>query len=123
MSDAELHARSRIAAATGEDDGRAARDAARAGLGLVARIRTFVGVWVYVEGARMNYRGLLTEVFVEPSGRIEAIMLEPAWRLGWWETPEAGPRSGYHFKLEGAAVVPWSAVQGLHEQFKGWPEQ
>ena len=123
MSDADLRERERrIAAgdAAPGDVARAAREAARFGFGLAEDVRRFLGLWVYVEGARMNYRGLLREVHVAPDGKVVALVLEPAWRLGWWDTPEGGPRQGYHFKLNGPVIVPWEAVQALHEQFASW---
>lgn len=112
MSDEELRMAERKARATGRDEnGKAAREQARTGQGLVFELRSMIGTWLYVEGARMNYRGRLSDVVVSPLGEIEALALEPCWRLGWWDSE--GPRQGYNFKLKGRHLVPWDAVQAV----------
>ena len=109
--DEQLRAAQRRAKATGEDVGdMAARAEARAGFGLVGYLRESIGEWVYVEGARMNYRGVLTDVFASPAGAPEAVALEPCFRLGWWDKQ---PKKGYNFKLQGRHVIPWDAVQAI----------
>ena len=101
-----------------KSSGNRPQDLQHACVGLEAETRALLGEWIYVEGARMNYRGLFVDLHVSPSGDLLAVVLDPAYRLGWWNKDK--PLDGFHFRISGRCIVPWDFVHAISKQFEHW---
>lgn len=114
-------------AATGgpEDIQRSLHEAARAtGEGRMATFRNYIGKRVYIEGARMNWRGVMVGFYLMPSGDVGELALHPCARIGEWD--ENGVQKAYEEVFptseNNPALIPWvggvtfMALEPLH-----WP--
>lgn len=122
MSDSETRRKERRAA-TG-DAGAAAeveRARARVGEGVLGFLQELVGKQVYVEGIRINYRGILEEVLTYGDGA-------PAALVGRWQRvsyfEKGGPNASYTFTHTRPHLIPYEVVhdvgeEGFHEG--AWP--
>lgn len=91
------------------------------GRGPLAHLRTLVGSWVYVEGARLNYRGLLKDVMANERGQPEALILEPGYRVGDWG--RQGPDSNYEIDMGGPRYVPYATILEIGKQPDAWAKK
>lgn len=116
MSDKDRRKRERDAVVGGSEEARTfARDRERCLEGPLARLRRYVGRDVYLEGARMNYCGILLEVLADAAGDPAYLLFARLWRVGDWD--RTGPAAAYAQLLpveEGLPQwVPWGAVDGF----------
>ncbi len=94
-----------------------ARAEARSGhVTRVERLRRFVGRWVYVEGARMNYIGCLVAVTETYTGDPAELLLERLFRVGDWNADGPNDQHCYEMPTEEGlpAFLPWCAVDELN---------
>lgn len=68
--------------------------------------RRFVGLRVYVEGARMNYVGDLLWVTAGPDGQPSLLVFSRLWRVGEWG--RSGPDSRYTIEFPATEAHPQS---------------
>ena len=121
--DNELRKLERLAA-TGDEEAAHKLERARNRFGesRVALLRKFVGRDVYVEGARLNYLGLLLGVTSAPDGSPAELLFSPLHRVGEWG--REGPEENYTMEIPTEpglpACIPWTAV----DQFglTPWPQ-
>lgn len=110
--------RARMEAEAGDQNAPKAQAAenARMGGGYLAFLSPLLETWVYIEGARMNYRGKLVDFFLGFDGQPTGLVLDPCYRVGDWnETPTTEKQ------MEGAHVVTWGSVCEIGPQAKNWP--
>lgn len=101
-----------------------ARARSRAGdLCLADRLRKYVGKWLYIEGARMNYMIKLTEVV--GWGRPDALVYDQGVRVGDYNSE--GMIGQYCAQLPASAdmprMLPWGAVDDVGLAPKRWVDQ
>lgn len=122
MSDATRQKAKRDAAASGDphDEARVSAEETRAGGGLLGYVRSLIGTWTYIEGARMNYRGVVVDVFPGPNGlEPSGILMDPCIRVGEWG--DSGPSAQYEERFPGASFVTWGSVCQIGPQPTAWP--
>lgn len=124
MSDAENRTRARAAAQNPSDDllaMQAGADRLRSGaLTDAQECLTHVGTWVYAEGIRMNYRGILQDVILDAAGEVCTLILSPGYRVGEWNA--SGPVSQYEAKnFGGRRMLRWDSVCEFGSQPADWP--
>jgi len=98
---------------------RVARETLRAGGGFGAFFGPLLDRWVYVEGARMNYRGVLVDVLYSGDGTPAGLVLDPCYRVGEWDA--SGPSSQYEQRQEGPHIITWGSVCEVGMQLASWP--
>ena len=122
MSDEKRQQRARDARAEGAVSAATAADLARTETTLVGYLRRYVGEWIYVEGARMNYVLHLIDVVADPLGLPLALVYDAGARVGDWG--EDGPRAKYCISMPASAevprVLPWGAVDEVGICPPGW---
>lgn len=78
---------------------------------------TLLGRWVLIEGARMNYRGLLAKLFYDgATGAVRSLLLADGRRVTHWRS--SGPE---HEERLGEILVPASYVHAINLQPARWP--
>jgi hypothetical protein len=91
---------------------------ARRGAGLTGFMSEFIDKWIYLEGSRMNYRGVLVDVFSGPDGQPSGLVLNPCIRVGEWGDV---PNPTYEERFPGPHVISWAAVIQVGAQPIAWP--
>ena len=125
MSDEKARKRERdnkAAMGTGDMTGASAvgRDQARAGGGLAGFFRSLIEKWVYVEGCRLNYRGILKEVYIGGDGEPTGCLLDPCIRVGEWGDQ---PQAQYEETMNGPHVLLKEGIIEMGLQMKAWPQK
>ena len=130
MSDRERRTLERQMAADPDDEdavARLARMETHAGEGQLATVRRYIGRWCYVEGARMNYVGILCSVTGTPSGDPAALLWERLWRVGDWG--RSGPAANHTMEMTTEIGLPqwlpWLAIDAfglMPESWRGWAD-
>jgi hypothetical protein len=104
---------------TALDEARSAHAATRAGDSLVSFIAGFIGQWVYIEGVKLNYRGVLQDVTVDGSGRPSSLLMNPCARTGEWND---FPKDEYEETMNGTRALPWDTVCDFGAMQAHWPK-
>lgn len=96
----------------------------RMGEGRLAMLRRYVGRWVYVEGARMNYVGILAGVTSLGNGDPAELLWERVWRMGDWNRTGPLTQNAMELTIERGLPqwTPWNAVDGFGLAPAGWSE-
>lgn len=107
--------------ASAADIARLEADMTRRGQGLVGFLNSLIGILIYVEGIRINYRGVLERVLIHGDGK-------PAGLVGRWQRvsyfQKEGPRADYTFDHLHEGVIPYETVHWVgRDGFVGcnWP--
>ncbi len=132
MSDEDRRKRERVARAGAADGDEVAaatveRDESRIGSATsrVAWLQRHVGISIFIEGIRINWRGTLIGILSFGDGRVSDLVLGPCQRIGAMD--ETGPNKSYTLTVNAAeTLVPWETVIGVlaDEGFNGkkWPK-
>ena len=120
--DEAARVKARRARASGDavDADAAGRAEARAGGGIGGFLLPLVGTWVYIEGARMNYRGVLADLFLGHDGQPTGLVMDPCIRVGDWSDQ---PNASYEERMHGPHLVTWGSVIEIGPQMKAWPQK
>lgn len=97
----------------------AERSAIRVGGGSAAWFEQFVGKWCYVEGVKLNYRGIFQGVITNAHGRPEGLLFEPMARVGSWGDE---PEKEYEETMQGERYIPYGTICDFGEQQGHWPK-
>lgn len=88
-------------------------ESGRRGEGVVGFLRELVGKWVYIEGIRINYRGILLEVLTHADGRASGLIGK--WqRVSWFQ--RTGPEANYTFTHTKPTMIPYDCVHDIGEE-------
>lgn len=90
------------------------RDQARVGEGILGFLDELVGKQVYVEGARINYRGTLVKVLRHGDGTPGGLLMSPCQRVSYFNRP--GPNKDYTYTHTRPRLVPWEMVHDVGEE-------
>lgn len=108
------------AAAEGDKaaEARLNREDAREGAGVIGFLLELKGKQIWIEGVRINYRGVLREVLRNSDGTPGALVLFPFQRVSYFE--RAGPNQGYTYDHAKPHMVPYEVIHDVGEDgFKG----
>jgi hypothetical protein len=124
MSDQEMQDLRRKAAIGDTEAGeQLERLKARMGASRVDRVRAFIGRRVYIEGARMNYIGILEAVTSDAQAAPAELWFSALIRVGEWNAN--GPRAQYCQEMpteEGLyQCIPWNAIDNFGLLPNHWP--
>lgn len=120
MSDQEKRTLERAAKAGDPDAMRKANvDQVRYGEGVVGHMRTLIGQWIYVEGVKLNYRGILVDLVTNGAGMLEGLLMEPCSRVGEWGDQ---PEEQYEETMQGLRLIPYGTVCDVGLQQAHWPK-
>lgn len=116
MTDEDNRKRQREAKVNGDEIAAAKveRDQARVGAGVIGFLEELVGKQIYVEGARINYRGTLRGVLAHGDGTPAGLLMEPCQRVSYFNRP--GPDKNYAFTHTKPRLVPWEMVHDVGEE-------
>jgi hypothetical protein len=124
MRDAERRAKQRPAEA-GDTQAVAEveRDNARTGRGVAGFLLALVGKQVWIEGVRINYRGILLDVLFNGDGSVAGLVLHPFQRISYFNKKE--PDTNYTFTHTKPHLVPYECIhdigeEGLEGAGSGW---
>lgn len=111
MSDEDRRRKERKLKGTGAptalDAARANAELVRRGLGVAGFLGELLGVDVFIEGIRINYRGVLLEVLIGGDGKVEG--LKGRWqRVSYFN--KGGPDAGYTYTHAHECVIPYDTV-------------
>ena len=116
MSDEERQRLKRAARVSGDDAdaARVEREDARVGAGVVGFLEELVGKQIYVEGARINYRGTLQGILLHGDGTPAGLLMQPCQRISYFNRP--GPDKNYTYTHTKRRLVPWDMVHDVGEE-------
>lgn len=117
MSDEEKRRKERKALANPDDTAAAAaveRDNARIGDGIFGFLEELLEKKIYVEGARINYRGVLRKVLRHGDGTPAGLVMAPCQRVSWFQ--KNGPEAGYTYTHTKPRLVPYEMVHDVGEE-------
>ena len=88
-------------------------------------IRSFleglIGKLVFIEGIRINYRGILKRIIVDGNGMPSALIFDRLQRISYMSQSTA--ENSYVFKHAKERLVPWDVVHDIGEEsFLGIPK-
>lgn len=104
----------RLRARRGDDGARVERDQARMGMGVLGFLDALVGKRIYVEGARINYRGTLVSVIRHGDGTPGGLVMRPCQRVSYFG--KQGPNESYTYTHTNPRLVPWEMVHDVGEE-------
>lgn len=87
---------------------------ARIGEGVHGFLDELIGKQIYIEGARINYRGILRQVLRHGDGMPGALVLQPCQRVSYFNRP--GPDRNYTFTHTQPRLVPYEMVHDVGEE-------
>jgi hypothetical protein len=90
------------------------RDQARVGQGVIGFLEELVGRTVYVEGVRINYRGVLKQVLRHGDGTPAGLVMQPCQRVSYFN--RRGPDQSYVFTHTQPRLVPYEVVHDVGEE-------
>ena len=99
------------------------REEARRGEGVIGFLLGLVGKQVWIEGVRINYRGVLVEVIRNSDGTCGALVLSPFQRISYFG--KNGPDQFYTYTHNNPHLVPYECIHDIGEEgFVGsaWPK-
>lgn len=114
VSDAEIRRKERKAK-TGDLNAAAEveRSRTRLGEGVLGFLQELVGKQIYVEGIRINYRGILEDVITYGDG-------SPAALVGRWQRvsyfEKSGPNGSYTYTHTKPHLIPYEVVHDVGEE-------
>lgn len=117
MSDEERRKKERKAKVNADDQLAAAaveRENARTGDGVIGFLDKLVGRTIYVEGIRINYRGVLRSVPRHGDGTPAGLVMEPCQRVSYFQ--RSGPDRNYVFTHTKPRLVPYECVHDVGEE-------
>ena len=124
MSDSKTRELERRVAQDPTDHAAAAaleRERSKAGTSRLSMLRRYVGRWVYVEGARLNYGGVLKAVTGNASGDPCELLFDPLWRIGTWGAlPNMDSCQLMPSELGMPQWLPWCAVDNFGLMVPRW---
>lgn len=102
------------------DEAAAAREEVRSQGGLLAFLGALVGKSIFIEGARIDYRGTLLRVLCHPDGYPGGLVLAAgAERVSYFE--KSGPHTSYTYVCQNEVLVPYEMIHAVNEgSFEGW---
>jgi hypothetical protein len=102
---------------------RAAHERSGQETSLRAYLDLFLGLWCYLEGVKMNYRGVLVGFINEPGGGQGSLLFHPLHRIGEWG--RNGPESQYEAKMNSTPdqprAIPWGSLTDFGLMDSKWP--
>lgn len=122
MSDSERRRKARDGAASGDFSASVAVDT-RSGFGLIGHLGRFIGQWVYLEGYKMNYRGVLLDVIPGTSNADAQLVFSPLFRVGeWGDEPDGTYEEEMESSQEFPRIVPFGSVTDFGLMQAHWPK-
>lgn len=91
-------------------------------LGLERYLNTFIGQWIYVEGVKMNYRGVLVGLAYY-SGDGTQLLVTPCHRVGdWGDYPTEANEEVMTSTPDHPRAIPWGSVTEFGLMQAHWPK-
>lgn len=106
--------------ASAADEARLAAEYERAGLTALAHLQGLIGRWVYLEGVKLNYRGVLVGLTRGGDGEPTGLLLDPCSRVGEWQDL---PTEQYEETMEGVRLIPYGTLCDVGAQQAHWPQK
>lgn len=115
VSDEEVRALRRRAAAGDEQAAaKVNRMESRGNESVYSFLEGLVGKLLFIEGLRINYRGVLRHVIRGGDGRPEGLVFDRLQRVSWFQ--KSGPEAAYTFVHQKERLVPWDSVLDIGEE-------
>ena len=89
-------------------------DDARMGEGVIGFLLELVGKQVWIEGVRINYRGILRSVLKNHDGSPAALVLHPFQRISYFQ--KNGPDNTWTFAHSRPHLVPYECIHDVGEE-------
>jgi hypothetical protein len=115
MSDEEVQMlRRRAQEGDARAEERLGRMESRGGESVFSFMEGLVGKLLFIEGLRINYRGILKRVIKAPNGDPAALVFDRLQRVSWFQ--KEGPEAAYSFVHERERLVPWDSILDVGEE-------